>query len=787
MAVDKLQHHLDQASDERGAITKGSRRRRLRAQIFLVNSRLHSVRETIKIRRYQTLMSESKVPPMEWVFERVKSIPKNFVLLIEAIWGQVKQCFENGTANPRRIKEVREEARKRNYNFRGKVSFAKINPKMDSERSLEEVEAALKKVIGDIEGFDFLSKTPKGKEKNEHTVLIKAGVNWGLLGYPTVTSWESVYAVTKMCLREAEDRGATVMVIVGDESGIENDLWGGTTDDNFEHTGILHAAVLAGLEHAASLEVVDPVNFKGAGELLKLVHEGHKATFDDGDTLSKQMRDMASKTGVEIIGFRSKDKSEDRDFIRIPIPAGEKAKHFKEGIFVPKIVAEEVTDIINLPKPPGRHLIMGNTGLTGALKNHVGLLKASDRSRVLHGEGGRLLGSWSEHGPGMGFHEKIVEIYLACKDKERFSATDMRQTVSSLGPDIGDTIDIGVVIAAKDPVTLDAVAGAFLKKRYEEVGNWFDALKPGGDSFLEYLAGKTWLRKCTPFDLKSHIAANFYLVGPIDLDHINFIGFGTSGFRVREIDAVAGYLHPLPNGGNAPRKWKLLDSSVANGPNHEEETMAPVPLPDTSLKGIDLTPRVRHLKDIYFRALPEICTERADLITKFSLANNLFKQRQISILDKAKLYRYVLENRKAIVRHTQGYERGQKGEEPQEFPFKDTQLFAGSTTSKFKGVPLYPEFLALSLWPELGTISKRDSNPYYITKEEIEKLNHEIFPQWINNNILELARERCNLKAREKLGFGRPLPENVPMKLLERLVFFLASKPECISHTIPDF
>ncbi len=783
MAIDKLQHHLDQASDERGAITKGSRRRRFRAQIFLVNSRLHSVRETTKIRRYQTLMSESKVPPMEWVFERVKSIPKNLVLLIEAIWGQVKQCFENGTANPEEIKEVREEARKRNYNFRGKVSFAKINPKMKSERSLEEVEAALKKVIGDIEGFDFLSKIPKGKEKNEHTVLIKVGVNWGQLCYPTVTSWESVYAVTKMCLREAEDRGATVMVIVGDESGIENDLWDGTTKKNFEHTKILHAAVLAGLEHAASLEVADPVNFKGAGKLRKLVREGHKVTFDDGDTLSKQMRDMASQAGAEIIGFGSKDE----DFIQVQIPAGEKLSRFKEGIFIPKIVKERVTDIINLPKPPGRHLIMGNTGLTGALKNHVGLLKASDRSRVLHGEGGRLLGSWSEHGPGMGFHEKIVEIYLACKDKERFSATDMRQTVSSLGPDIGDTIDVGVVIAAKDPVTLDALAGAFLKKRYEEVGNWFDALKPGGDSFLEYLAGKTWLRKCTPFDLKSHIAANSYRIGPIDLDHIDFKGFETSGFRVRELDAVAGYLCPLPDGGNGSRKLRLLDSSIANGPHREEKPKVPVPLTDNSLKEVELTPRVRHLKDIYFRALPEICIERPGLITRFSDDNNFFKQRQISILDKAKLYRHVLENRKAIVRHTHGYERGPKGEKPQEFRFKDTQLFAGSTTSKFKGVPLYPEFLALSLWPELRTMSTRISNPYQITEEETEKLNHEIFPYWINNNILELARERWNLNVREKIGFGRPLPENVPMKLLERLVFFLASKPECISHTIPDF
>jgi uncharacterized protein (DUF362 family) len=435
---------------------------------------------------------------------------------------------------------VREEARKSNYNFRGNASIAKINPKTEFPGSPEEVETALRKVIGDINGFDFLAKPPEGKEKNEHNVLIKVGVNWGILGYPTITSWESVYAVTKMCLTEAESRGATVSVIVGDESGIENGLWCWTTMYNFDRTGVLHAAVLAGIERAASLEAGNPADFKGAGELLKLVREGHRVISDDEDILSQQMIKMAFQAGVDVKEFGSEDK----DFIRIPIPAGEKVKHFREGIFVPRIVAEEVTDIINLPKPPGRHMIMGNTGLTGALKNYVGLFKATDRLSGLHGEGSPLPGPWHERAPGMGFHERLAEIYLAFAKKERFCAADMRRTTSSLGPDFGGKINVGAVIAARDALTLDAVAGAFLKKTYVEIGSWFDALKPGGDSPWEYLAGKTWLRNCTPFDLKSYIAANSYGIGPIDLDHIDFQGFQSSGFRVREIDAVAEHLSP---------------------------------------------------------------------------------------------------------------------------------------------------------------------------------------------------------------------------------------------------
>jgi pyruvate formate-lyase/glycerol dehydratase family glycyl radical enzyme len=206
----------------------------------------------------------------------------------------------------------------------------------------------------------------------------------------------------------------------------------------------------------------------------------------------------------------------------------------------------------------------------------------------------------------------------------------------------------------------------------------------------------------------------------------------------------------------------------------KERTMPLKTLEDISLKEFELTPRefprVFELRGIYMRARPEICIERADLVTKFSREHGLFKEDRISILDKARLYRHVLETRSAIVRHSQGYESNGKGMEI--FRFKDSQLFAGSTTSKFKGVPLYPEFLAPILWPELWSVSKRASNPFQITKEEVEALNYDIFPHWINYNIRELTRKRgCHEE----------------MKLHELLVFFLASKVECISHTIPDF
>jgi pyruvate formate-lyase/glycerol dehydratase family glycyl radical enzyme len=206
--------------------------------------------------------------------------------------------------------------------------------------------------------------------------------------------------------------------------------------------------------------------------------------------------------------------------------------------------------------------------------------------------------------------------------------------------------------------------------------------------------------------------------------------------------------------------------------------MATTTFSDISLKEYGLTDRVAGLKQAYFRALPEICTERAALVTAGSQAQGLFGQGRISGLDKAKLYRSVLEKRRPVVRHTSAVTSSME-----RFGLRDRSLFAGSTTGKFKGVPLYPELMALALWPELETIKARKANPYSISDDEVRVLNEEVFPAWLDCNINELGRARLAAE-RARAGLSGDATE---YKLLERLVFFLASKPNCISHTIPDF
>lgn len=196
--------------------------------------------------------------------------------------------------------------------------------------------------------------------------------------------------------------------------------------------------------------------------------------------------------------------------------------------------------------------------------------------------------------------------------------------------------------------------------------------------------------------------------------------------------------------------------------------------PDISsaLDRVQLSERVLKLRAAYFRAIPEVCDERPGLITEYHQQHRLFQQDRITPRDKARAYRHVLERREPIVWHDAAYARN--GER---FPIDAQSLFIGSTTRRFKGVLLYPEMMALALWPELYSLPSRKQNPYYIDERTRDALNARIFPAWMDHSLLELARKRLVAPGEAKPDF----------ELLGRLVFFLASKPNCVSHTIPDF
>ena len=181
--------------------------------------------------------------------------------------------------------------------------------------------------------------------------------------------------------------------------------------------------------------------------------------------------------------------------------------------------------------------------------------------------------------------------------------------------------------------------------------------------------------------------------------------------------------------------------------------MTAITLDDIGLKNFTLEslPRLKELRSQYFSRRPEICIERARYITKYLRYHD--DAEDSPEIRQAKKVDYFLRRKSA--------------------QFHDRNLLAGSTTSKALGAPLFPEFFALTLWPELDTVSDRKKNPQKLTAEEATELNLDIFPFWMDKNVLELTRSR----------FDNP----ECLQLFENLVFFIAAKAGCISHAVPAY
>ena len=134
--------------------------------------------------------------------------------------------------------------------------------------------------------------------------------------------------------------------------------------------------------------------------------------------------------------------------------------------------------------------------------------------------------------------------------------------------------------------------------------------------------------------------------------------------------------------------------------------MSKVTLGDLSLRDILLEnlPRLKELRDLHFSSHPEICIELPKLMTRYM--KTMDNPDDPPELRAGKRLKYILENKRPVI--------------------EDDSLLAGTTTTKPVGVILYPDFLALSIWPELETVHNRKKNPYGIKVEEIEELNFEI-------------------------------------------------------------
>ena len=181
--------------------------------------------------------------------------------------------------------------------------------------------------------------------------------------------------------------------------------------------------------------------------------------------------------------------------------------------------------------------------------------------------------------------------------------------------------------------------------------------------------------------------------------------------------------------------------------------MSRVTLEDISLKEytLDTLPRLKGLRRLAFNRKPEICIERARYVTRYLRDHD--DPADSPEVRQASKVRYFLQRKSAL--------------------FHDRNLLAGSTTSKPLGAPLFPEFFALYLWPELDTVSDRQKNPQQLSAADARELNLGIFPFWMDKNVIEVTRSR----------YGNP----ECLRLFENLVFFIAAKAGCISHAVPAY
>lgn len=177
-------------------------------------------------------------------------------------------------------------------------------------------------------------------------------------------------------------------------------------------------------------------------------------------------------------------------------------------------------------------------------------------------------------------------------------------------------------------------------------------------------------------------------------------------------------------------------------------------LPQYSL---DDFPRIKKFLDDHLTKKPEICAERAILLTNWYRENGFEKdnsgQEWDPVLRNACAYKYMMENKKPVIQ-------------------KDS-LLAGTTTSKPIGSPIFPDSTGVMIWNELLTIPHRRYNPFDIDEATREVLHFDIFPYWLHRNFREWVREKYN----------NPLCQ----QLDERFALYFDWKQATISHTIPNF
>jgi formate C-acetyltransferase len=203
-----------------------------------------------------------------------------------------------------------------------------------------------------------------------------------------------------------------------------------------------------------------------------------------------------------------------------------------------------------------------------------------------------------------------------------------------------------------------------------------------------------------------------------------------------------------------PARWQDLAVPPAGEPARERPAGEVEHLDDPYLARytLDDFPGAKRLLWAFRTVQPEVCTERARLLTEFALRHRAAHSADDPVLRQGRALHHVLTRRRAVVH--------------------DDDLLLGTTTSKRIGVVIYPECGGTMLWPELLTLQSRALNPYRISDEDVAVLDREVFPFWMDDNVREWAR--------------RAAGDQLTLRLEERFVLYFLWKNHAVSHTIAD-
>ena len=154
-----------------------------------------------------------------------------------------------------------------------------------------------------------------------------------------------------------------------------------------------------------------------------------------------------------------------------------------------------------------------------------------------------------------------------------------------------------------------------------------------------------------------------------------------------------------------------------------------------SLKQIDVmnlpgpTPRVGKIKDRFIKITPEICVERAQLISESYKET----EDQPIHIRRARALEKILDRMTIFI--------------------QEDELIVGNQCTKPRSAPVYPEFSCKWLEAELDRLEKRTGDVFLICEEK-KKILRELFPYWDGKTSNELATSLMPAEAKEAQAAG---------------------------------